>query len=145
MMQCNPWLIIFILITVFLFPFLLYSCSRFCCTPIPIFTVFLLPGNTQSVSEPLYLLFNALYECSNGSCPPEYYYKTCDMMLRLQKDYRPELFDRACAICLENHLFTGKRLENVIKTLVHTSKEIESTATPNPTNHANMRGILFFQ
>jgi len=29
-----------------LFPFLLYSCSRFCCTPIPIFTVFLLPGNT---------------------------------------------------------------------------------------------------
>lgn len=45
MMQCNPWLIIFILITVFLFPFLLYSCSRFCCTPIPIFTVFLLPGN----------------------------------------------------------------------------------------------------
>lgn len=99
----------------------------------------------QSVSEPLYLLFNALYECSNGSCPPEYYYKTCDMMLRLQKDYRPELFDRACAICLENHLFTGKRLENVIKTLVHTSKEIESTATPNPTNHANMRGILFFQ
>ncbi len=46
MMQCNPWLIIYILITVFLFPFLLYSCSRFCCTPIPIFTVFLLPGNT---------------------------------------------------------------------------------------------------
>ena len=45
MMQCNPWLIIFILITVFLFPFLLYSCSRFCCTPIPIFTVFLVPGN----------------------------------------------------------------------------------------------------
>lgn len=102
-------------------------------------------GFNTSVSEPLYLLFNALYECSNGSCPPEYYYKTCDMMLRLQKDYRPELFDRACAICLENHLFTGKRLENVIKTLVHTSKEIESTATPNPTNHANMRGILFFQ
>lgn len=45
MMQCNPWLIIFILITVFLFPFLLYSCSRFCCTTIPIFTVFLVPGN----------------------------------------------------------------------------------------------------
>ena len=51
MMQCNPWLIIFILITVFLFPFLLYSCSRFCCTPIPIFTVFLLPGNKDISSN----------------------------------------------------------------------------------------------
>ena len=66
-------------------------------------------------------------------------------MLRLQKDYRPELFDRACEICLENRLFTGKRLENVIKTLVQTSREAETTITPNPTNHANMRGIFFFQ
>jgi hypothetical protein len=67
MMQCNPWLIIFILITVFLFPFLLYSCSRFCCTPIPIFTVFLLPGNTPPPPQRLAAWRRAgEHNCSRG-------------------------------------------------------------------------------
>jgi transposase len=99
----------------------------------------------QGVSESLYRLFDAMYECSNGSCPPEYYYRTCDMMLHLQRNYLPEFFDRACEICLENRLFTGKKLENIIKTLMQTSKEPESITTPDPANHVNMRGALFFQ
>ena len=81
----------------------------------------------------------------NGSLPPEYYYKTCDMMLRLQRDNQPQFFDQACEICIENHLFTGKRLENVIKTLAKCSHEPSFTSTPTPKDHANMRGNLFFQ
>ncbi|HNX66786.1 MAG TPA: IS21 family transposase [Bacteroidales bacterium] len=99
----------------------------------------------QGVSGPLFQLFNLLFERSNGSLPPEYYYKTCDMMLRLQRDNQSQFFDQACEICIENHLFTGKRLENVIKTLAKCSHEPSFTSTPTPKDHANMRGNLFFQ
>lgn len=58
-----------------------------------------------------------MFACTNGSCPPEYYYKTYDMMLRLQRNYPEDIFDEACEICLENRLFTDKRLENVLKTV----------------------------
>ncbi len=99
----------------------------------------------RSVSDALLALFDSMFAGSNGSCPPEYYYKTCDMMLRLQRSYPEDIFEEACEICLENRLFTGKRLENVLKT-VHQSHQIrESAAVPEPTGHANMRGTIFFQ
>jgi hypothetical protein len=67
------------------------------------------------------------------------------MMLRLQRDYNPSYFDRACEICLENSLFTGKKLENVIKTLMQATPEDNWLTAPDPTDHINMRGSLFFQ
>lgn len=99
----------------------------------------------KSVSEALCALIEGMFASSRANCPPEYYYKTCDMMLRLQRDYNPSYFDRACEICLENSLFTGKKLENVIKTLMQAAPEDNWLTAPDPTDHINMRGSLFFQ
>ena len=67
------------------------------------------------------------------------------MMLLLQRDYPQDIFDEACDICLENRLFTGKRLENVLKTVQQSRQVRESVSVPEPTDHINMRGNLFFQ
>lgn len=99
----------------------------------------------KGVSEPLLALFDSMFSRTSGSCPPEYYYRTCDMMLRLQRNYPENVFDEACEICLENGLLTGRKLENVIKTLQQAHQLRESVAVPEPTDHANMRGTLFFQ
>lgn len=99
----------------------------------------------RSVSEPLLGLFDAMFSSTSALCPPEYYYRTCDMMLRLQKSYPADVFDEACGICTENRLFTGKRLENVIRTVQQTRQIRESESVPEPTGHANMRGNIFFQ
>ena len=67
------------------------------------------------------------------------------MMLRLQRSYPEDIFEEACEICLENRLFTGKRLENVLKTVQQSHLIRESSAVPESTGHANMRGTVFFQ
>jgi transposase len=99
----------------------------------------------EYVSKPLYRLFDSMFGQSNGSLPPEYYYKTCDMMLRLQQIYRAKTFNRACEICIENRLFSGKKLENIVKTIEQTAEDDLFTSTPTPNNHENMRGRLSFQ
>ena len=97
------------------------------------------------LSDPLFALFEEMFSSTNGSCPPEYYYKTCEMMLRLQRNYPEDIFSEACELCLENRLFTGKRLENVLKTVQQSHQVMDSESTPVPTNHANMRGNTFFK
>ena len=99
----------------------------------------------KSVSESLFRLFDAMFSSTSATYPPEYYYRTCDMMLRLQRNYPCDIFDEACDICAENRLFTGRRLENVIRTVQLSSQVRESATAPEPTDHANMRGNLFFQ
>ena len=66
-------------------------------------------------------------------------------MLRLQRSYPEDIFEEACEICLENRLFTGKRLENVLKTVQQSRQTMDSSAVPKPTGHANMRGAVFFK
>lgn len=98
----------------------------------------------KGASLPLFNLFEAIFS-GTGSCPPEYYYRTCDMMLRLQKSYPVDIFAEACEICLENRLYTGRKLENVLKTVQRTHQTEGSESVPEPTAHANMRGNLFFK
>ena len=98
----------------------------------------------KKVSIALSKLIERIFESTRANIPPECYYKTCEMMLRLQKDYETEIFDNACEICLENEMFTGHRLENVIKTLINTKKENNHLLPPEPTNHVNMRGSQYF-
>lgn len=99
----------------------------------------------KSVSSNLSSLFEMMFAGTNGSCPPEYYYRTCEMMLRLRQNYPKDIFEEACEICMENGLFTGKKLENVLKTVQQSHQVVGSVAVPEPTNHANMRGNGFFQ
>lgn len=99
----------------------------------------------KAVSVPLFNMFEAMFSSTTGTCPPEYYYKTCDMMLRLQKNHPEDIFTEACEICLENRLHTGKKLENILKTVQQAHQNAESESVPDPTEHANMRGNLFFQ
>ena len=98
------------------------------------------------VSVALYKLVEALFENTKGTTPPEYYYKTCDMMLRLQKTYPKEDFEKACSICVENGIYSGKKLENIIKNVVATRIETQAgSITPTPTDHENMRGKHYYQ
>lgn len=99
-------------------------------------------------STSLQLLFEKMFGQSNGSVPPEYYYRTCDMILRLHKCHDKAAFDRACEICAENSIFSGKRMENVIRTVEQVWQREQpslSPSTPNPTGHVNMRGQSSFQ
>ena len=98
----------------------------------------------KKVSLALSKLIETIFETTRANIPPECYYKTCEMMLRLQKEYGTSIFENACEICLENRLFTGHRLENVLKTLVNTKKETDNLLPPEPTDHINMRGSNYF-
>jgi transposase len=101
----------------------------------------------ERVSPALEGLIEELFEHTGNSTPPEYYYKTCDMMLRLQKDYPAKAFEQACSICLENGIYSGKKLESILKNIVQSAKErtASNTPAPTPTGHANMRGTGYYQ
>ena len=89
----------------------------------------------KSVSESLFRLFDAMFSSTSVTYPPEYYYRTCDMMLRLQRNYPCDIFDEACDICTDNRIFTGKRLENVIRTMQMSSQVRKTATAPDPTDH----------
>ncbi len=97
-------------------------------------------------SAPLGKLVAELFDHTRASTPPEYYYKTCDMMLRLQRDYPAEAFGQACSICLENGIYSGKKLEAIVKNVMAADVERQAgTNAPAPTNHENMRGDKYYQ
>jgi hypothetical protein len=99
------------------------------------------------VSVGLGKLVTAIFDNTSTSTPPEYYYKTCDMMLRLQRSYPQEEFEQACHICLENCLYTGKKLEAVVKNVMEARSQWQTSIAfpPTPTDHANMRGSEYYQ
>ena len=98
------------------------------------------------LSQPLETLISNLFSSINGTKPPEYYYKTCDMFFRLQKTYPREDFDKACRICTDNQVYRGKALESIVKNVITARKEQqESTISPEPTDHRNMRGTLYYK
>jgi transposase len=104
-------------------------------------------ARAERVSPGLGRLIGELFEHTRTSQPPEYYYKTCDMMLRLQRSYPAKEFEQACSICVENGIYSGKKLEYIVKNVIEVTRDKEKagTGTPAPTDHANMRGTGYYQ
>lgn len=81
------------------------------------------------------------------SVPPEFRYKTCDLMLHLQRVTPGAVFEQACLLAIENHSYNGKFLQSVIANISEAMKEQEGFPkdNPTPTNHENMRGTGYYK
>lgn len=98
------------------------------------------------VSEEFKAYVERIFDRERSGNPPEVYYRTCDMLLGLQRRYPPDRFNATCRTCLGAGVFTGKRFEAILKnTLRVPSDEDVATSVPSPTNHGNMRGGNYYQ
>ena len=58
------------------------------------------------MSDSLFRLFYTMFSSTSFTYPPEYYYKTCDMKPRFQRNYPCDIFDEASEICTGDRNFT---------------------------------------
>lgn len=89
----------------------------------------------KRTSDELYNLFVQLFQQGKY---PEQLYRTCDGLLRLQRDTEPEDFAQACKIAIELNRYSYTLVRNLIK-----NKVIWDTDVPedNPLpKHQNVRG-----
>src|SRR5690554_4877539 len=89
----------------------------------------------KRTSDELYNLFVQLFQQGKY---PEQLYRTCDGLLRLQRDIEPEDFAQACKIAIELNRYSYTLVRNLIK-----NKVIWDTDVPedNPLpKHQNVRG-----
>ena len=89
----------------------------------------------KRTSDELYNLFVQLFQQGKY---PEQLYRTCDGLLRLQRDTEPEDFAQACKIAIELNRYSYTLMRNLIK-----NKVIWDTDVPedNPLpKHQNVRG-----
>lgn len=93
------------------------------------------------------LISDMFLDLQQRALPPEFKYQTRDFMLSLQRKTPRNTFDRACEIAIENGVYTGKLLENVIKNLAGAEQlqDRNSLKNPEPTDHENMRGSSHYQ
>lgn len=83
-------------------------------------------------------LIEALFEQTDI---PEVLFKRCDGLLSLQRKTDPPLFERACAIDLDNKLYSYKFVKSVIENQAVGSVDKQAKALPN---HANIRGKGYY-
>lgn len=93
------------------------------------------------------LIADMFLDLNVRSIPPEFKYQTCDFMLSLQRKTAREDFEEACRIAIENRVYTGKFLQNVISNLAVAKQQNGSDMRKNPdsTNHENMRGDSYYK
>lgn len=75
--------------------------------------------------------------------PEEVYYRLCEGIFSLYRNYGTELTDMTCRQCMDHDVYSYKRFEYILK---RNKKGIEETHDdpPVPTDHANMRGRSYF-
>lgn len=98
------------------------------------------------ISDEFKAYVERVFDPKRTSCPPEVYYRTCDMLFGLQRRYPSDRFNATCEKCLRAGVFTGKRFEAVLKntTLLPSDEDVTMPA-PEPTGHANMRGGGYYR
>lgn len=80
------------------------------------------------------------------SNPPELYYRTCDMLLGLQRRYPLDRFNATCRKCVGAGIFTGKRFEAILRnSMRQPSDEAVESPSPTPTNRIGLRGDRYYQ
>ena len=84
----------------------------------------------------------SMFDPARMSCPVEVYYKTCNGILALRNKADIDMYDKACEICTENGIYTTKRFDKVLRSVIRLPSEVQAkeTVSPVPTAHENMRG-----
>ncbi len=89
-------------------------------------------------------LFTLMF--SSKEVPPEFFYKRCDGLLRLQRITPPEQMEKACQIAIEHGQYTYKFVERVLHNLqAFILEEKTMKMNPEPDNHENIRGSGYYQ
>jgi hypothetical protein len=78
-----------------------------------------------------------------GKRPPEHHYRSCDGLLRLQKNTSSDVFERALAIALENGMYSYSSMKNLIQNDAQ-NREKQARAKPLP-EHENIRGKEYYR
>lgn len=94
-------------------------------------------------SPELHKLFTVMYDKKKSGVIDEFYYRTCEKMLKLYKKYDAEIFNAACILCRDNNIFKGDSMENIINTLISQKDNDTTTNTSYEVvinNHKNTRG-----
>jgi len=74
---------------------------------------------------------------------PEHWYRTCDGLLRLQRNSDAEHFDKACALAISCSKYSLRFVQQVLESNQHLDPQAASTP-PLPA-HDNLRGPGFYQ
>lgn len=74
---------------------------------------------------------------------PEQLYKTCDGLLGLQRKTEPDLFDKACQLCIDHRNYTYTFMKNILENKM-TEQESILPDKPLP-KHGNLRGKEHYQ
>ncbi|TAI98545.1 hypothetical protein DMA11_24970 [Marinilabiliaceae bacterium JC017] len=94
----------------------------------------------RSKSIGLHQLFEILFQQNRY---PEQQYRTCDGLLRLQRNSDIEKFEKACQMAIEYQRYSYTFVNNILKNNM-TDKQEHTTETPLP-SHQNIRGRDYFK
>lgn len=101
----------------------------------------------RGVSDDCLDYIREVFNPQRTSQPEEVYYRLCGAVMGKSKNRdERDVFNLTCRDCLENHIFSYKRFEAVYKRnlkRVETDERVILSA-PVPTDHANMRGAMYF-
>ena len=90
-------------------------------------------------SSGLYQLFDVLFQQNRY---PEQQYRTCDGLLRLQRNSDPAKFEKACSMAIEYQKYSYTFVSNILKNNM-VDASVEGLKTPLP-EHYNIRGKEYF-
>ena len=100
-------------------------------------------NRAKKASEPLYKVFCAIFD-NLGAKPPETVYKTCDGLLRYQRDTDQTVFDMACEIAIEQHSINYTFIQRLIRSKCSGFIDAEKPTDDEPTN-TNLRGRDYYK
>jgi len=75
---------------------------------------------------------------------PEQLYKTCDGLLRLQRDHERETFEKACQMAIDHESFSYRFISNVLANKMTEQQDDDDPQGKLP-EHANIRGSAYYQ
>lgn len=83
---------------------------------------------------------------ASQNVPPEFFYKRCDGLLRLQRITPREEMEKACRIAMEHGQYTYKFVERVLHNIQAFAQEEKTMKkNPEPDNHENIRGAGYYK
>lgn len=100
-------------------------------------------NRAKKASEPLYKVFCAIFD-NLGTRPPETMYKTCDGLLRYQRDTDQAVFDMACEIAIDQQSINYTFIQRLIKTKCSGFIDAEEPTDDEPIN-TNLRGRDYYK
>lgn len=97
-------------------------------------------GKAKAKCHELYLLTQLIFEQPKH---PEQLYRTCDGLLRLQKNTPADAFAKACEIAIEYRNLSYKFVERILKNKMGEHQDSPAKQQPLPVHH-NIRGKEYY-